>query len=209
MDRDFWLGLWAKGRVPFHGHSVNPLLVRHLPTLSLAQGARIFVPLCGQTVDIGWLRARGYRAVGAELSPLAVEQLFDSLGERPEVVAIGPLRRHSARDVVVFEGDIFDLTRELLGPVQAVYDRAALIALPRAVRARYAAHLVALTDAAPQLLSSFVHGEDPDGGPPFPVGEDEIRSLYGATHRITKIGDLRDGDDNVRDQVWWLDRPGT
>lgn len=206
METDFWLRLWERGRVPFHWHQVNPFLAAHLPALGLAEGARVFVPFCGKSVDIGWLRARGFRVAGAELSPLAVAQLFDTLGERPAVETLGPLRRLSARDVAVFEGDMFALTPELLGPVDAVYDRAALIALPRALRARYAAHLLRLTAGAPQLLIGFDHAGDPDDGPPFAVDEAEIRQLYGASHRVERLADAADGDEGDRDQVWLLAR---
>jgi thiopurine S-methyltransferase len=199
--------LLGTGRIRFHGHAVNPLLVDHFARLNLTPGARVFLPLCGKSVDIGWLRARGFRVAGAELSPLAVEQLFDQMGEAPEITLHGPLRRFRARDLDIFEGDIFDLTPDRLGPVAAVHDRAALIALPAAMRARYAAHLVALTGAAPQLLSSYTAPGEPDDGPPFPVDEAEIRSLCRASHRVTLAWEGLDEPSGETDQVWLLGRP--
>lgn len=204
MDRDFWLARWEDGRIGFHWHLSNPLLVAHFGALALRPRARIFVPLCGKTVDIGWLRARGFRSVGVELSPIAVEQLFDGLGEAPEITQVGPLRLFSARDVAVFQGDIFDLTPERLGEVDAVYDRAALIALPPPLRRRYAAHLQQLTGTAPQLLVSYENGRDPDDGPPFPVTGDDIRGLYGSSYRIDLLEDVPDGEEH--DLVWHLRR---
>lgn len=207
MDRDFWLSVWENERIRFHGHAVNPLLVAHLPVLGLAEGARLFLPLCGKSVDIGWLRARGFRVVGAELSPLAVTQLFDQMGEVPEIDEIGPVKRYRTRSVDVFLGDIFDLTADLLGPVDAVYDRAALVALPEAMRQSYAAHLVALSGAAPQLLSSYAASGSPGQGPPFPVGEAEIRALYGASHAVRLVREELDEPSGEIDQLWLLERP--
>lgn len=206
MDNRFWLELWEQRHPRFHSHVANPVLVAHFARLGLPRGARVFVPFCGMSVDIGWLRARGYRVAGAELSPLAVQQLFDQMGEAPEVTQAGPLRRFRARDLEVFEGDMFALTPELLGPVDAVYDRAALVALPAEMRSVYAAHLAALTAAAPQLLSSYTVPGDPPAGPPFPVGGDEIRRLYGASHAVGLVWEGLDEPSGETDQVWLLDR---
>lgn len=204
----FWLDLWARrAPVRFHAQTAEPLLVNNIGRMNLPPGARFFVPLCGMTVDIGWLRAHGYRVAGAELSPVAVENLFDTLGERPEIDRDGPLERWRARDVEVFVGDIFDLTPERLGPVDAVWDRAALVALPEDTRRRYAAHLVALTAGAPQLVSSFSTAEGAAaGGPPFAVGPAEIGRLYGASMAPRLLWEMLDEPSGETDQLWLIDR---
>ncbi len=202
MDRDFWLGIWERGRIPFHGAVAHPLLVRHFAALALPPGARVFVPLCGKTRDIGWLRDQGCQVVAAEISPLAVAGLFADLGLTPLVEVQGPLTRLSAPGLVVHQGDIFDLTAMALGAVDAVYDRAALIALPPAMRSRYAAHMTSITGSAPQLLLSFEDGRAPDDGPPFPVYADEIARLYGPQHRVTLIA--TEGPPDDQDKVWLL-----
>jgi thiopurine S-methyltransferase len=187
MDREFWLNVWERGAIPFHGAVAHPQLVRHLPALSLSPGARIFLPLCGKTRDIGWLLLQGHAVAGAELSPLAVDQLFADLGVIPTRTPAGPLVRHSAPGIDIFAGDIFDLTALALGPVAATYDRAALVALPPEMRVRYARHLDGITGTAPQLLLSFDDGRAPDEGPPFAVMGDEIATLYGSRHQITLL----------------------
>lgn len=206
MHREFWLGLWKRGRVPFHWPVANPLLVAHAAALRLAPGARVFVPLCGRSVDVGWLRARGFRVVGVELSELAVGQLFDTLGEAPGIADFGAVRRYAARDVEVFAGDVFDLTAEVLGQVDAVYDRAALIALPSAVRPRYAAHVVALAGPVPQLLVGMESERAGQAdGPPFVVTGDEIARLYTATHRPRLLARTEPDEYGELDAVWLLD----
>lgn len=56
----------------------------------------MFVPLCGKSRDMGWLRAQGFTVVGAELSRLAVEQFFGELGLAPEISSAGRLERFEA-----------------------------------------------------------------------------------------------------------------
>jgi thiopurine S-methyltransferase len=205
MDADFWLDLWARNHIPFHGRDVNPLLVAHLPALRLDRGARIFVPLCGKTRDIHWLLAQGFRVAGAELSPLAVTQLFDEIGVVPHISADGPLQRFSAPGLDIHAGDIFDLTATELGPVDAVYDRAALIALPADLRPRYAAHLARITGRVPQLVLSFERPPDDPRGPPFTVDAAEMRGLYGGLHALTLLERVAlDRDPAIFDAVWLL-----
>jgi thiopurine S-methyltransferase len=178
MEPDFWHERWASNQIGFHEGQVNPLLVGHFEALQLPKDARVFLPLCGKTLDIDWLLSRGCRVVGAELSPLAAMQVFERLAMSPQSHRFGSLERRSAAKLDVFVGDIFDLTAGMLGPVDAVYDRAALIALPPELRRRYAKHLLVLAPAAPQLLITLDYDQRLMNGPPFSVPAAEVRDLY-------------------------------
>jgi thiopurine S-methyltransferase len=79
-------------------------------------------------------------------------------------------------------GDIFDLTQEELGPVNAVYDRAALVALPEETRKKYTRHLTAITNKAPQLLLCFEYDQSRMAGPPFSITQKEVEAHYGAVY---------------------------
>ncbi len=178
MEEQFWHDRWKSNHIGFHSAEANPLLVRNPPALRLAAGARVFVPLCGKSLDLHWLLGQGYRVAAAELSRIAVEQLFAELGVTPRVTVSGSLTRFDAEGIVVFQGSIFELTHEVLGPVDAVYDRAALAALPEAMRSQYAPHLMELTRCAPQLLLCFEYDQPCMDGPPFSVKEAEVRQRY-------------------------------
>ena len=74
MEASYWHERWGENRIAFHEKQANALLVEHFKRLELDAGARVFVPLCGKTLDIGWLLGRDLRVVGVELSELAVQQ---------------------------------------------------------------------------------------------------------------------------------------
>lgn len=187
MDAEFWRAKWRDGQLGWHQPEAHPMLVRHLSALGLQEGARVFVPLCGKTLDIHWLLAAGLRVAGAELVEAAVEQLFAELGATPDVAAAGHLKRYSVEGLDVFVGDLFALDAATLGPVDAVYDRAALVALPPETRPRYAAHVAAITDAAPQLAVTFEYDQSRMDGPPFAVPEEEVRALYDAAYDVARL----------------------
>lgn len=178
MQPEFWHKRWADNQIGFHEPAVNPLLTSHFDALALSRGARVLVPLCGKTLDIDWLLARGHPVAGAEISAVAVARMFERLGIIPEVQRIAEVERHSAPGLDVFVGDFFHITPAMLGTVDAVYDRAALIALPPDMRVRYAQQLHALAGNAPQLLVTLEYDQVVVDGPPFCVSGAELRALY-------------------------------
>ncbi len=208
MDASFWHQRWQSNQLGFHQNAPNRMLVGHVAALSLDPGATVFLPLCGKTKDIGWLLSQGFRVVGAELSEVAIEQLFVDLGVEPSCAPKGDLVHYSAANIDVFVGDIFSLTPEAAGPVDAVYDRAALIALPAEMRSRYAEHLVALTGRAPQLLVCCEYDQTEMPGPPFSVDTDEIKRCYQAHYAITLLesADVPGGLKGIckADETAWL-----
>lgn len=209
MDPGFWHQRWEKNEIGFHEGKANPLLVKHFHELSLAKGRRIFVPLCGKTLDISWLLSRGCRVAGAELSQLAIEQLFIDLGLQPEIATVGNIEQWSANNLDIFVGDIFAVSKNMLGPVDAVYDRAALVAFPEDMRKRYTAHLTELTGKAPQLLISYDYDQSLMAGPPFAVSNEEVHRHYATTYDLsllasTEVAGGLKGKGPAKENVWLL-----
>lgn len=188
MDPQFWHERWASGRIGWHRDQINPHLEAHWPRLNLPASARVFVPLCGKSRDLLWLAGEGHRVVGVELSPIAVEAFFDEAGLDPRIQAERGFTRYRAGEVEILCGDFFALDRRTLGPVEAVYDRASLIALPPTMRRDYAAHMTGLLDpGAVALLITLDYPQGQMQGPPFAVGEDELRALYGEAFEIAQL----------------------
>ncbi len=195
MEATFWHQKWEKGETAFHEAEPNPLLMRHWDGLSLAEGSRVFVPLCGKTRDIGWLHGRGHRIVGVELSEIPVAELFEEMAIVPKISQSGTFTRYSSERLEVLVGDFFALSSELLGEVDAVYDRGALVALPAELRPTYATHLLEVTGARPQLLVTLHYEAHQLEGPPFLV-ESELESHYGSAVPLERRqipGGLRGG----------------
>ncbi|MEO8244290.1 MAG: thiopurine S-methyltransferase [bacterium] len=204
MNRDFWLGLWQANTIRFHEGAPNAFLQRHVGALALPPNARIFVPLCGKTRDIAWLLAQGYRVAGAELSPIAIGQLFAELGVVPDITEAGAMQRYLADGIEIFVGDLFDLTAAQLGQVDAIWDRAALIALPPPNRVRYAAQLVQLSATAPQLVTCLEYDQDTRDGPPYSVRTEEIHRLYDPHYTVTLLERAVLDGSPATDAVWLL-----
>lgn len=187
MTPDFWTHVWEQGLTRWHRPTVHPMLVKYIDALGLKPGARIFLPLCGKSVDMPWLLEQGYRVAGAELVESAVVELFETIKLLPTVQDCGSYKIYSAKNIDIYVGDIFDLNKEQIGPVDAVFDRAALVALPPEMRVRYAPHLAVLSGNAPQLLVRFEYDQTQMSGPPFSVSKDEVEQLYRDSHSLSDL----------------------
>jgi len=177
-DKAAWLERWAEGETGFHNDWVNPRLAEHWPGFGLPAGSRVLVPLSGKSLDLLWLAEHGYRVVANELSPLAVEAFFEDAGIRPSRRHQGAFEIWSHGLVTVLCGDYFNLEPALVGRLQACYDRAALVALPPALRPAYMKHQAGLLPpGAPVLLIGVDYAQREMDGPPFSVTEAEIREL--------------------------------
>ncbi|AFT77904.1 thiopurine S-methyltransferase family protein [Alteromonas macleodii str. 'Black Sea 11'] len=192
MEHSFWHSKWQKNEIGFHEPEGNALLVKYSSFLigddsPSSSSSRIFVPLCGKTRDIGWLLAQGCEVVGAELSEVAITQLFEELGVEPTISTSTNGKVYTKDGLTIFVGDIFKLTSSDIGDVTGVYDRAALVALPSPLREQYSAHLIAITQCAPQLIISFDYDQNEMAGPPFSVNEKTVDSLYSADYNIQRL----------------------
>lgn len=187
MEADFWHNRWENNLTGFHLDEVNPHLKENWSVLSLPAGSRIFVPLCGKSLDLIWLAKQGHQVIGIELSHLAVEAFFSENQLKVERHQVGGLELWQSEKISLFCGDFFDLTAEILGQVDAVYDRASLIALPPAMRQDYAAKMAELAQSAPKLLVTLEYEQSKMDGPPFSVSEDEVRALYQAKYQVKQL----------------------
>lgn len=188
MESTFWHDRWARNQIGFHLPEVNPYLQRHWPGLGLVGGARVLVPLCGKSLDLMWLAQQGCQVLGVELSEKAVEEFFQEQCLAAQVSQRGSFKVYQAGTIELWCGDFFELSREDVAGCAALYDRAALIALPPLMRERYAAHLQAI---APQVQSGLLISLDYEqalkAGPPFAVSDEEVRRLLAGRWRLSVL----------------------
>lgn len=180
MNGAFWIERWERNQIGFHQAEPNESLVRHAGRFLGGAPHRVLVPLCGKSVDLPWLCALGHEAVGVELSERAVRALLAENRIPFRCWDEGPFRRFVAPKLELWCGDWFALDPERLGPVDRVWDRAAMIAMPEELRGPYVAQLKRLAPGATMLLSGITYDPSVMQGPPFPVPVAEARERYGA-----------------------------
>ncbi len=199
MEFEFWHQRWEAGQIGFHMEEVNPFLKRYFAELKLSKGDKVLVPLCGKSVDLVWLWQQGLEVCGVELSPLAVRQ-FQQEQDLPLVAQpqgafeFWHLPQESGQETVglgILCGDFFQLTAEQCREVKAVYDRAALVALPLEMRVQYVAHLQQILPAGTKiLLVTMDYDQSLMQGPPFAVSKAEVHHLFSQAYRIEQLAEV-------------------
>lgn len=180
MDHEFWRERWRLNQIGFHQAQFNERLVRYWSTLELPAGGRVFVPLCGKSRDMAWLAGEGHPVSGVELAPQAIKAFFNESSAPYTDRQEGAFTAYEGAGLRIYCGDFFELTsRELDGTV-GVFDRGALVALPREMRRRYVEHLLSILPPHTEiLLLTIEYDQNLISGPPFSVQSDEVEALFG------------------------------
>jgi thiopurine S-methyltransferase len=196
MKKDFWQSRWEAKQTAFHEGKPNALLVTQAHRF--APAARILVPLAGKAFDLVWLEEHGHEVVGVEF----VQQAIDEF--RVE---------HPSSTVKMVQGDMLAMTPENLGTFDAIYDRAALIALEPSTRARYIEVCKALLKPnGPTLLIAFAYDQSKTPGPPFSTDEQTVRELFAGrsidvleTRSASVSPRMKEaGVDSIDESAYWI-----
>lgn len=123
-------------------------------------GSRVAFPGCGNAYDVYSWRARGHDAVG-----------FDFARDLPHVEHV----------------DVFELGRVYPAHFDAIVEYTCYCAIDPTRRAEYVEALAAALRPGGLVVALLFPFGERDGGPPFPVREEEIDSVWGAAFRIESV----------------------
>jgi thiopurine S-methyltransferase len=178
MNNEYWLKRWSENRIGFHKPGVNPLLEQFLPQVTKIPG-RTLVPLCGKSADLAWLLAQGYQVVGVDISEVAARAFAAEQGIAMTSPNEPPFTVLRGERITYYVGDFFNIKPDRIGRFDLIYDRAALIAMPRDRRPEYVQHLKSLlVSGGNMLIISLEYDPKKMDGPPFAVTESELRGLF-------------------------------
>ena len=194
MTPDFWQQRWQDKRIGFNQPEFNPLLISYFNQLDLPAGSRVLVPLCGKSIDMVWLAMQGYDVVGIELVESAIQEFFAEQAVAYSVRADSENPNNkcykgeiAGQTVELWVADIFTLSAATIGHVDAVYDRAALIAMPKEMRPQYSEQVCLLSQNAAQLLLTLNYDQNEWAGPPFSITQEQVRQYYAAHYSIVEL----------------------
>jgi thiopurine S-methyltransferase len=207
LKKDFWLERWEREEIGFHQNEINPYLQQYWRDLHRAPGSVVFVPLCGKSRDMLWLREQGQHVLGVELSTIAAQAFFKENGYSLQHTSHKKFDCIEAAGIRILCGDFFDLCKDDLAKVSVVYDRASLIALPPDMRERYVRHLVSILPPGTQILLITVdYPQSEMQGPPFAVSSGEVKVLYREYAEVCVLAQLDVLAQNQRFQERGLSR---
>ena len=176
---NLWESRWQEDRIGFHLPEVNPYLMRFSDQLLHQNPDRVFVPLCGKTLDLGWLTTKTKKVIGVELVSKAVQDFFAENEIAYLIQQAETSQKFSSKSIDIYLGDFFDLNPEQTSSFKAIYDRASIVAIEKLERRKYVDHLISFLDPAGRiLLITLEYNQNQMEGPPYSLPAEEIESLF-------------------------------
>lgn len=191
MKHSFWFDKWRKDELGFDQLKPHSALKKHFP--ALAPKSTVLVPLCGKSIDMLWLLEQGYEVIGVELVESAILDFFTENSLAYTRKDVGDFSHFYANELPLhlIVGDFFALGLEQLTLADALYDRAALVALPKDMRADYIKQCqVLLKPEASIFLISFSYDTTAMQGPPFSISDEEISDYWHGQLSLLESFDL-------------------
>lgn len=146
---------------------------------------RVFVPLCGKTVDMPFLCQIADEVVGVEGIRLALEQFME---EQPDLKVqctgtTNGFERFEGDKITLLRGDYFDLDdTKTGGKFGAIYDRASIVAIKPELREDYVQVLRKLICPGGKILLVVLERQGDEEamkkGPPFSFPDSTTRELF-------------------------------
>lgn len=185
MELSYWQSRWQNDKTGWHMDVVYPLLKQYWQHLQLPEGANVLVPLCGKSKDLHWLADHHFHVIGVDVSQKALQSVMDKRSEAFSKSTSHGLTRYRSEAMELWEGDFLKVPAAEIPPLHAIYDKAALIALPPQQRKAYADKVLELCSPSTQIfLQTFEYEQAEMNGPPFSVHQKEVNELFGKHFKI-------------------------
>ncbi|HJP12565.1 MAG TPA: thiopurine S-methyltransferase [Gammaproteobacteria bacterium] len=197
-----WLKFWENNETNWHGDRITQELVEYFELFELETRDKVFVPLCGKSLDMIYIMNQGFSVVGVEISEIGVRQFFSENNLTYKITKVDDFDLYSSENLEIYCGDFFSLTSKHLNNVKAVLDSKSLIALEPDLRQKYAKHLNDIISLGVRiLLVTLQYPQHQMSGPPFSVDESEVESLFSMafeSRKLKSFNDIENGSKLVR-----------
>lgn len=191
-------------------HAGSTIIPNYSDDETCSDPVRVFVPLCGKTVDMAFLAKHGSvrDVVGIDGIRKALEEYAE---EQPdlEIKAVeestDSFERLVGKKTTLLKGDFFGLDADATGGMfDSIWDRASIVAISPSLREEYVQVMKKLLKPGGTILLLTLERrtgseEAVKAGPPFSISEQEIRRLYESQDWVESVSLLEEIDEFARD----------
>lgn len=186
MQEEFWIEKWDREEIGFHQQTPNSYL-QEFGTKFFDKGKTVFVPLCGASIDMKWLMDQGLNVVGVELSEKATQWFFEAHNLDVQIIEKDGFKIYESDKIKIYTGDIF--TFKDWNNIHYIYDRASIVALPKAMREQFANLICENLGHTSVFMISFSFDNE-ELGPPFSVDSDQIKTYFSDIFEIQLVKEI-------------------
>ena len=194
-----WLKFWENNETNWHGDKITQELVEYFELFELEPRDKVFVPLCGKSLDMLYIMNQGFSVVGVEISEIGVRQFFSENNLTYKITKVDDFDLYSSENLEIYCGDFFSLTSKHLNNVKAVLDSKSLIALEPDLRQKYVKYLNDIISVGARiLLVTLQYPQHQMSGPPFSVDKSEVESLFSMTFESRELRSFNDIENGLK-----------
>ncbi|CAH1254892.1 TPMT [Branchiostoma lanceolatum] len=210
MSPEDWNTRWTEGRIGFHRTEVNPYLKKFEDKMTRGRSkVKVFVPLCGKSVDMKWLADQDHTVVGVDCSVQAAEAFFKESSLIPTISDVTNLKRgklFKSQDgrISLYVCDLYDFSSDVEGEFDAVWDRGALVAINSTDRKRYVDLILSLMKLSGcYLLDTLEYDQSKHAPPPHSIPPSGVQDIYGGKFDV-RLLETADGLTERHKMEWGL-----
>ena len=179
MELSYWRSKWRKGKTGFHMQDGYPGLEKNWNSIEIDNKAVVLVPLCGKSKDLIWLSQHCKTVIGVEISEIAIQEFMSENNLEASSSVSGVFTIYHTGNIQIWNGDFFKLPIQKLPPLDLIYDKAALNALPPEMRNEYASKILESVSTHTKILLHLLeYKQEEMTGPPFSVSVKQAKELF-------------------------------
>ncbi|CAK8673561.1 unnamed protein product [Clavelina lepadiformis] len=191
LNEEYWKKIWENGQIhDFHHANVHEHLIKYKDHF-LHQNCRVFIPLCGKSVDLNYLAECGHEVVGCELSETAILQFFQehSMTFKQSQYPKAPFEVFKAADknITIYKGDFLKLNSSVIGKFDAVWDQGAFIAIHPSQRLKYTDIMKDLISLDGKYLLFSLQFDGVNSATPYSVTEMDMEETFGRYFDVSTL----------------------
>lgn len=190
-NEKFWKS--SSDNPSFHVSSPHRTLIKYYNQIFKDDSEkRVFIPLCGKSLDMLYLTDQGHEVVGVEFSDFAVKSFFEDskLDYTKEAIKNFVIwkSKDPAKNVTIYQGDFYEVESKTLGFFDVVWDRGSFTAINIDDRELYTDIMFQIMKpSARYLVQVCKYDGSLYGGPPHYVTEHAMKSTFGRKCNFEKL----------------------
>ncbi|GFR75295.1 thiopurine S-methyltransferase [Elysia marginata] len=192
----YWDQEYKNGRIRWHRDQVHQILVNHYDKLNPGgKHSRVLVTMCGMSEDMNWLVDRGLQVIGIDFAKHALHKFMCLDGQEwtgCPVKELGHDAKLFTRDdgkIKLFYGDVLNLSPEIDGKFDAIYDCSSIHNLPKPKASRMANVLKKILNPGGRILLDAIDYDlkileledlnlQAPVPPPYPMNLKDVKELF-------------------------------
>ena len=202
LTQEDWCFRWKQNQIAFHSSSTNTHLLKYENKLLVEKNSRVFVPLCGKSVDLVYFADKDHDVFGCEFVEKAVKDFFaeQSLDYtfQDKDFSSGRVKEFKAtsKRITIWQCDLFTLSSLDVGKFDAIWDKGSMIAIDPLKRSDYVQlmHDLLRKNGRYLLDTLLIPGKSKEySGPPYSLSQEDIEQFFGNFFDITLLEERQEG----------------